>query len=349
MNQPLVLFRCDGTPQTGLGHASRTLALAEAFIDIGCRCSFLGHFAAPVQRLLKCADMQWDALRAESWSADDAELLTRMAAQTGACGIVLDSYMLDADYVERVEREAAPVLLVDDFAALPRYRCSAVLNFTSRAEEFAYPRESVRCFLGPSWFLGRRRLRELRARGPRRLQDVRHVLVTPGGNDPYDITLPVLESLLSCRRRPLSVHVLAPVGHPARPALEAMLAASEEATVTLRAQLPDLAAELAWADLSISSAGLTKYEAAYLGIPSGVLSQNEGQARDTSCFEMLGMTVDLGPASHIERAVLDRQLCRLMEDRILRESLQQHGLTVFPQDPTRDLARELLAQVFGCG
>lgn len=343
-NQRMVLFRCDGTSRTGLGHTSRSLALAEAFVDVGCQCSFLGRFDAPVQARLDSAGMHWDALDASSWSADDARILTNLVARTGACGVVVDSYVHNAEYVEHIEREGAPVLLVDDFAALPRYQCSAVVNFTSRAKDLAYPRGGAHCFLGPSWFLGRRALRQLRARGPRPVQEVRHVLVTSGGNDPHDIVLPAVESLLACDRD-LSVHVVVGATYAARPALEVLLTGFGGET-TILMQLPDLAGELAWADLCISGAGLTKYEAAYVGIPAGVLSQNEGQARDTVRFAALGMSFDLGLASQIDPARLASDVRRLVQNRVLRESLQRHGLAMFPADPTRDLALALLAQVF---
>jgi spore coat polysaccharide biosynthesis predicted glycosyltransferase SpsG len=339
-----VLFRCDGTSQTGLGHASRSLALAEAFVDLGCGCSFVGRFDAPVQERLRTAGMVTEALDAESWSTDDAAALTDLTARRSACGVVIDSYLVGADYAGRIEDSGAPVLLIDDFAALPHYPCSAVLNFTSRADEYAYPCDNLRCFLGPRWFLGRRGLRQLRAQGPRPVRDVRHALVTSGGSDPHDILLPAIDALLACDPQ-LSLHAVVPAGYAARVRLEALLARFRGETRVL-SQLPDLSSELEWADVCIAGAGLTKYEAAYLGVPSGVLSQNEGQARDTVRFASLGMALDLGLASQIDRASLNANVRRLVQDRELRESLQRHSLAVFPEDPTRDLAVALLSEVF---
>jgi spore coat polysaccharide biosynthesis predicted glycosyltransferase SpsG len=339
----MVLFRCDGTSRTGLGHTSRSLALAEAFVDMGYRCLFVGHFDSIVAERLRGAGMQWETLAATAWSADDAAELSGIAERTTAIGIVVDSYLVDATYVGAVER-VAPVLLIDDFAGLSHYPCSAILNFTSRAPEFSYPCDRVRCYLGPQWFLGRRSLRELRARGPRSTEQVRRVLVTSGGNDPFDVVLPAVESLLAGNTR-LSVRVVVRAGYHAMAALTALLARFSGETSIL-SQLPDLSRELSWADLCLANAGLTKYEAAYLGIPAGVLSQNEGQAKDAVRFQQLGMTVDLGPASDINRAHLNEQISRLLTDRLLRETLHRRCLAVFPPDPTRALAEALLSEVF---
>lgn len=310
---------------------------------MGFRCRFVGHFDSVVQERLQGAGMEWETLASTAWGADDANELTRLARVADAIGIIVDSYLVDAAYVGAVEREA-PVLLIDDFAGLSHYPCSAILNFTSRAVEFSYPCDRVRCYLGPQWFLGRRSLRELRARGPRSTEQVRRVLVTSGGNDPFDVVLPAVESLLACDAS-LSVHVVVRAGYDGMPALGALLAQFRGETSIL-SQLPDLSRELAWADLCLANAGLTKYEAAYLGIPAGVLSQNEGQAKDALRFEELGMTLDLGPASHINRAHLREQIGRLVTNCSLRETLQRRSLAVFPADPTRSLAEALVADVF---
>ena len=320
------------------------MALAEAFVDLGYRCIFLGHFDPIVQERLRGADMRWETLDATSWSDEDATTLRKLAARTDAIGVVVDTYLADSDYIARVECERAPVLLIDDFAALSHYACSAVLNFTSRAPEFSYPCESVRCYLGPKWFLGRRTLRALRARGPQPPEQVRRVLVTSGGNDPYDVVLPFVQAILACDDS-LAVNVVVRASYDARPALEDLLARFRGET-EIMTQLPDLSLELAWADMCLANAGLTKYEAAYVGMPAGVLSQNEGQAKDAVKFAELGMTVDLGPASHIDSALLTAQIKRMLADRALREQLQRHSLAIFPADPTRDLATSLLSEVF---
>jgi spore coat polysaccharide biosynthesis predicted glycosyltransferase SpsG len=170
------------------------------------------------------------------------------------------------------------------------------------------------------------------------------VLVTSGGNDPYDVVLPFVEALLKCDDS-LALHVVVRADYSERATLENLVAQFRNGS-EIMTRLPDLSRELAWADMCLANAGLTKYEAAYVGMPTGVLSQNEGQAKDAVRFEELGMTVNFGPAAHIDRRILTAQIDRMLADRSLREELQQNSLAVFPTDPTRDLANSLLAEVF---
>lgn len=343
-NDRTILFRCDGTSQTGLGHTSRSLALAEALIEQGVRCVFLGHFDATVSERLRNAGVDSLALEVTSWGDADAAALHRAVTELNAIGVVLDSYLAGAGYVAAMARAPAPTLLIDDFAALPSYACAAVLNFTSRAEDFSYPSAGTRYYLGPRWFLGRRSLRELRARGARATDSVRQVLVSSGGNDPFDVVLPFVRAALACDSS-LCMNVVVRDNYPNRQALEALLSRfSGPANVLNR--LPDLSLELAKADVCLASAGLTKYEAAYLGVPTGVLSQNDGQARDAAKFAALGMTEDLGLAENIDEDLLVPCIKRMLFEREVRVQLQQRCFGIFPLDPTRDLALSVLTEVF---
>jgi spore coat polysaccharide biosynthesis predicted glycosyltransferase SpsG len=323
---------------------TRSVGLAEAFIDAGSTCSFIGHYDAAALMILRLAGIPWDVVQTGSWGSDDAELIARLGAQRGASGIVVDSYLVSPEYLERVGRGGVPLLLIDDLAALRHYPCSAVLNFTTRATALPYPPGPAQYLLGPRWFLPRRALRQARAGGYRPIDDVGTVLVAAGGSDPHDIAIPLVEALLACDRS-LSVHCVIGGNYGARPLLDALLARFDGGGAVLT-HLPDLAQELSWADLCLSSAGLTKYEAAYIGTPAGVLSQNDGQAMDVVEMEALGAVIDLGSAAHVEQDRLARQVNALIRDRALRQSLREGGAALFPPDPAADAASALLSGIF---
>jgi spore coat polysaccharide biosynthesis predicted glycosyltransferase SpsG len=287
--------------------------------------------------------MQFEIVEQDSWSIDDAAALVKRASQNKTCGVVVDSYAVSEAYLRRVETAAAPVLLIDDFATLDHYDCSSVLNFTARSSFLTYP-QGPRYFLGPNWFPARRALRQLRARGPRPVGEVRHVLVTSGGDDPHDIVLPAVQSLLACDRE-ISIHLVVGATYTERATLEKALSGFRGETAIL-SRLPDLVGELAWADLCIATAGLTKYEAAYIGVPSAVVAQNNGQARDAACFAARGIAVNLGLAKDIVSDRLESEVRQLMHDSAMRESLQRAALAMFPADPTRQLASVLTDEVF---
>lgn len=340
---PTILLRCDGNRLSGHGHVSRSLALAEAFVDMGCECFFLGTYDGTTRMRLDGAGMKWISLNAVPWTADDASCLKALASKTHKCAVVTDSYVLGVEYLESLRAAGLPVLVIDDFAALDSYPCAAVLNFTSRASSFNYPHGAVRYFLGPAWFPARRTLREARAKGVVPVREAHKILVVSGSYDAHDIVLPVVDSLLSCEPN-FDVHIVTTDMRAEQPALHARLALFNGDT-RIQSQLPDLVSELAWADLCIATAGLVKYEAAYLGVPAALLSQNEGQALDAARFGELGLAIDLGSASRINPQQLTERISKLARDKDLLESLQRQCLSLFPIDATHKLATALLSEV----
>ena len=67
-HEPTVLFRCDGTATTGIGHVGRSLALAEALVEQGYRPLFVGRYDAPIAARLDQAGIEHCPIEGESWS-----------------------------------------------------------------------------------------------------------------------------------------------------------------------------------------------------------------------------------------------------------------------------------------
>jgi spore coat polysaccharide biosynthesis predicted glycosyltransferase SpsG len=103
---------------------------------------------------------------------------------------------------------------------------------------------------------------------------------------------------------------------------------------SLVTQPTDLANEFVWADLCFCGGGLTKYESAYMGIPSGVMSQTGEQAEETLQFSDRGLAFNLGVRGECAEEILAERISILLDDRSLRQSLSEAGLAVFPDDPT---------------
>jgi len=326
-----ICFRCDGTAQTGLGHLSRCLALAEAFKERGLDSRFFGKFGAGGTEMLARAGVQFDCGAAPTGGAEDLNDTLRYIKNCTVRGVVLDSYLADEAYLEALSRSGRPVLVIDDFNRLHRYACAAVLNFTVAARQLNYPVGNQLYLLGPEYLLVRQKLRRQRRRFAGHNDDVRRVLVAMGGVDSHDSTS-YLVKLLSYLARNLSLHVIVGRDYTYQSRLRSLLNGFRQASVAT--QLTDLADEFAWADLCFCGGGLTKYESAYMGIPAAVMSQNSEQAKETIQFADKGLAFNLGIHGECAEDVLAERISLLLRDRSLRKSLSEAGLTVFPEDPT---------------
>jgi len=339
-----ILFRCDGTAQTGLGHASRCLALAEALTEAGCECHFAGHWNEAGRELVCAAGMSLAEVAAPTGSSQDAVETAEMAGRLPAAAIVADSYEIDANYLNQLQRGTTAVILIDDFARLPRYPCHALVNFTVNARALPYPKQDIVCLLGPEYFFARHRLRQLRAKKANSKLDNKKICVAIGGVDRHDLSFRVIEALLPLAGQ-LAVRVVVSKSHPGLSKLEQLLQPFRAGS-SLQVQLPDLSEIFAWTDLCFCGGGLTKYEAAYLGIPTAVISQTEDQAGETIEFARRGLAVDFGLGTRLDTSLLSKKILDWLADSERHLACRRAALLTFPADPTRNAA-EALVKLFG--
>jgi len=314
-----VVFRCDATAATGLGHLSRCIALAEAVTELGATTRFVGAFEAPGKKLLASASFSTSDMPA---TKDDL--------------LVIDGYGFDAAFVARAA-ETSSVVLIDDFAALSAYPANiTLLNFTIAASTLPYPAPPKK-LLGPGFFLARRSLREVKKKARTLSPRSATVLVSIGGVDRHGLSRLVVETLLAIEP---AVRVLVAAGQPSAALDEAKTLLGARGEVTIGA--PSLAPLFAQADAVISGGGLTKYEAAYLGIPTAVISQTEEQADETRAFVGAGLAIDLGLGTSASVASLRADIKRTLFDAELRARLRASCAKTFADDPTLAAARALL-------
>jgi len=206
--------------------------------------------------LLEAAGMERRRREADVGAGDLDDTL-RMVRERRPAGIVVDSYHVDEDYIDAIQREGVPVLMVDDFCSLSRYPCTAVLNFTVAAPDLAYPPEIPLGLYGPGYLLARRALRRRRGTVGPRTGTPRRALVAIGGADPDDLGGRVARALANADRS-LGLHIVVGDGYRHRDALRE-LGRETRAVVEVSVQLPDLAEALCRADVAVCGGGLQTF------------------------------------------------------------------------------------------
>ena len=284
---------------------------------------FCGEFDGPAGRLI-------DGAGTPTEPGTSAEDVVQLVRKRGCSGVVVDAYGFDAVDLEALApgRTGAALLVVDDFAALADYPDGAlVLNFTSGAEELDYNGRDLVRLLGPEYLLVRRALRRLRARGNSASSPPQHVLVAMGAGDPLGLSADLAEALES-----------------GSPEVTVRLAAGWSAAApdpVDSAADGQLAPAFAWADVCVTGGGLTKYEAAYVGVPPLVVSQTDREAADTKRFAHSGLGVDARHGGRLEPQALGSALGSYVRDVDLHDRLRRAATAVFPDDPTARVAETL--------
>ncbi|MGB3802234.1 MAG: UDP-2,4-diacetamido-2,4,6-trideoxy-beta-L-altropyranose hydrolase [Lewinella sp.] len=204
MGKPVVIFRADGSFQTGVGHLVRSSALAEMLsADFDC---WLLYRECP-KPLLPDLEKSFSAVEplrgSEAISEEPSILIDRLG--NGQATIVLDGYQFDTAYQNGLLAAGYRVVCIDD---IHRYAFTAelVINHAPSAGLAGYDLSATTAFaFGPRFALLRKPFRDLATTGNEN-KSTAGVFVCLGGADPGNATLQILRRLEELRvESPISV------------------------------------------------------------------------------------------------------------------------------------------------
>jgi len=238
--------------------------------------------------------------------------------------VVLDGYPFGWEYQKAVKESNKQLLVVDDYAHLPRYEADVLLNHNLEAEKLEYKANKECVFLlGPRYALLRREFLEAK-QATETPDSAKRLLVTLGGSDPEGVTFRILEGLSRVKGPEMEVKIL--VG-PANPRLEEVKGAA--AASGLRCEIVETSTKMpvlmAWADLAITAGGGTCMELAFMGVPFLVIALAENQKQVMSGFANKAAAVALGWHADLEPTRIAAELHALAKDRSRREGFSRLG------------------------
>ena len=342
-NLSRVALLCDANAASGVGHLSRCIALGEAVVDLGAHAMIVGDVDFRFRGFFDESGVDFVAVNSP-WGEEGLEQRLDVLEDDGSTHVVIDSYAAGPADASEISRSRLTAV-IDDFARWNGYPCHVVINFTVGAAQLDYP-SGPALRLGPSWFLARRPLRHLRAEPEsiRPDRDIRRVLVALGGSS-LDQSLDLVADLIGRIVSDVEIRVVSSV-KPEDQSLSTTHPKAPGSQVTHVDMESTLASQFQWADLVVSGGGLTKYESAYLGRPTVVLSVTEEQRMETVQFASLGLALDGGTLNDVMKGdvePLTLSLQRVVNDHDIRRLMVESGRNLFPSDPTIATARELLA------
>jgi len=318
-----MIVRADATPAMGIGHVMRLLALAEAHVDRGGSVVFaVNADAAAAADALKRRCLPVYLVHSASGSVGDAGEMSALAETTGSDVVVVDGYHFPPEYFANLRERELRAVAVDDTGA-SRPEADLVLD----------PDD-------PAFVLLRREFTSLPHRLDPTAGPVRRLLVTFGGSDPARGTAWVLRAL-PVGGPPV---VTAVVGQSYRDDGELDAAARAAATrgyaVELLRGVTDMAALMATVDASVSAAGVTLWELAYMGVPTLAFTVADNQDANAATLANRQCIVNGGRLAHCSDEQISRLLARLVGDATLRTDIaSRFGRLIDGRGAARSLAR----------
>jgi UDP-2,4-diacetamido-2,4,6-trideoxy-beta-L-altropyranose hydrolase len=266
---PKLLIRADGDGEIGTGHIMRCLTLAQACVNSGGSVIFAST-ALPehlLDRIEQWSD-QIQRLDTESGSTTDAHRTIAYAEQYDADWIVVDGPHFDATYQQTLADTERQLLTIDDMGELKYYTADLVLNQNLHASKNMYSDRgsNTRLLLGPEYVLLRREFLEWRE-WSRDIPDTpNRVLITLGGSDPGNETQKIVRALDKIKND-VTARVIVGAENRHYEALTNSVESTDQ-QIELKCNVSNMAEQMVWADLAISSGGTTCWELAFMRLPT---------------------------------------------------------------------------------
>jgi UDP-2,4-diacetamido-2,4,6-trideoxy-beta-L-altropyranose hydrolase len=325
-----LIIRVDASTQTGAGHLMRSLALAQAWRDIGGKVISVTFCQSEglLQRFRE-AGCEIHRLRHQYPDPNDWDQAKGILAAYPSGWVVLDGYHFDELYQQRVKEAGHRLLVIDDMAHLKHYYADILLNQNLHAEQLHYSCEPyTRLLLGTRYVLLRREF--LAWRGLRREipEIARRVLVTLGGGDSENYTLKVIHALQRSDVPGLEAIVVIGASNPHGDSIKAAVRQSR-IPICLVHNAHNMPKLMDWADVAIIAAGGTLFELLFMG--SAIVSYVRNHIQDVV-------------VSELERRTIVKHLgyLRLMDQRILASSLQELALAETRREHMKTSGRKIV-------
>ncbi|OHB66421.1 MAG: hypothetical protein A2V70_21235 [Planctomycetes bacterium RBG_13_63_9] len=373
-----LILRADADARIGTGHVMRSLALAQAWQDMGGDAVLLTSACSPqLHARMHGEGIPCEHLASQPGTDDDARETSQLAGRRHAAWVVLDGYHFDASYQRAIKDAGLRLLAVDDCGHAERYWADLVLNQNLGAREGLYrSREPhTRLLLGSQYVLLRREFLQWQSWRRTTPKVARNVLVTLGGTDPDNATQKVIAALCAdvcpsgleavpqqlpspARGRGVGVRArrhkdsksfldgrleaVVVVG-PGNPHCSALQQAVADAPLPIRIEdnVTDMARWMAWADLAIGAAGTTSWERAFMGLPSVTIVLADNQQAIAIAMADAGISHNLGCQQALLPTMIADHLRRLLPATERRAEMASRGRRIVDGNGAARVARRL--------
>lgn len=292
MSKKVVLLRCDGNAEIGLGHITRCIALAKQFrkesdieVVFAMRNSQLGGRIVEENdfKVIAFSDDDLSTFKYVKWFKETAE---RVKADT----IILDIRDdLPRETIRQMRSEGYLMVTIDD-PSERRLECDlAFYPPVPQVDRMEWSNFQGTLYKGWEWVILRN---EFSARCIKAKNEVPHILITMGGSDPAGLTLKAVKALETINSS-FDVSIVVGRGFKHQAQLQALIQSTKREYRVLT-DIRNMACVMAKSDIAVISFGITAYEVAAMGVPAIYLCLTPDHAESATLFEDHSIGLNLG-------------------------------------------------------
>lgn len=315
------VFRVDASPAMGVGHAMRCAAIAEHLQEVGFKSVFVGETSS-----ISWLERHIDSIAGVERVKSEAHFETNSDSDI----LVIDSYQIDPNSAFLSDLPwRLSVALVDN--ATPEY-CTDLYIHPGPNFGWKLPLKSGSSFVleGLKFVPIRRSMASIK-RNVRQDGDKRIITIVGGGTDPTKFIenfIPVLESL----NQDFEARVFTSLTH-----LD-----SKNKKITFCLPEEGIEKSLSESDTVITTAGISAWETASIGMPMGIARAVENQIANYEYFTSEGLALGIGVFKDGRWNFSREKLFTLLSSDKVRESISHKQLSIIDKSGVKNIVAGIL-------
>lgn len=351
-----VVIRPDAGVAVGMGHLMRMLALACGCRKIGMAVTFVvSDIPGSIAKKIHDAGCETVSVDAKAGSLDDANATLRVIQQRDADWLVLDGYCFNDAYQNQVKPDDAMLMVVDDFGHARHVHADLLLNQNAYADAAQYHHlTDTKVLCGIGYTMLKPEFEDCPSPHPRQVRaTAKNILVTMGGSDADNYTLPVMQALAAvdaCRQS--SVVVDCVIGsHFKHEDVLRQFERESNFHFRIHRNVDRMDVLMRNTDLAITAGGSTCYELAKLGVPAIAIATTDNQVPVVKDLSKRN-TLMRFKASQVQRqssqdqpTVLSKFIKTLIDDAPQRQKMSDAGKTLIDGMGVNRVARAMYGEL----
>lgn len=333
-----LVFRTDVSPNIGMGHLMRCLALGRAWKDSNKDVDVVFIAYCKSYKILEKINKEGFRIYTLQ-QLSDIETTIAILERENPDWVVLDGYHFNHKYQGLIKEAGYKLLVIDDFAHLEHYSADLILNQNYGAEMFSYNAEPyTRFLLGTGYVLLRREFLRYESH-KRKIPDfARKILITMGGADLENHTNKILKAIELIDNL-LNVKVVIGASNPHYGSIKEKKYKSRH-NIEILTDVDDMALLMAWADVAVSAGGTTIWELAFMELPSvlGIVADNQEGA--VNALVRQGVP-SVGWIKNVSIKDIKELLEHVLSNKNLRKDLAEKGKQIIDGKGTYRIIREI--------
>ncbi|MDX1903380.1 MAG: UDP-2,4-diacetamido-2,4,6-trideoxy-beta-L-altropyranose hydrolase [Thermonemataceae bacterium] len=210
MTKSKIYFRADGNTEIGLGHITRSMALADMLKE-NFNCVFLVRNPSEILQKQIRESFTLIVLPQTQDYLQEAYFIKETYLQANDI-IVLDGYNFQTDYQKILKTKKIKLVCIDDMHAW-HFVADAVINHAGGVQESEYSCENyTKLYLGTDYALLRKPFLEA-AKKERKIEKIEKVFICFGGSDIHNLSQKATEACLTVEKF-TEIHVVLGSAYP---------------------------------------------------------------------------------------------------------------------------------------